>query len=165
MLSFQSLVLAATLLNQLTYLSAFVLPQKTSIVDSKLYTTSKHLESGNPQDAAVEEGSHEELMYTLGVNLARQLGDIRPLVENSEELTHVAKGLLDTVIGRLDDEAQRRILSKVSAIAPLSSYHSENLPTIVSFQRGKELDQLIMEVSCAIVFLGILNVVSLLTAG
>jgi len=83
----------------------------------------ENLESGIPQDLGVEEDSHEELMYSLGVNLARQLGDIRPLVENSEELTHVAKGLLDTVIGRLDDEGQRKVLSR----------------------RGKELDQLIME--------------------
>ncbi|CAJ1936931.1 unnamed protein product [Cylindrotheca closterium] len=117
MLSFQRLVLAATLLNQLTNSSAFILLQKKLTICSKLYS---NLES---QDAVVEEGSHEELMYSLGVNLARQLGDIRPLVENSEELTHVAKGLLDTVIGRLDDEGQRTILSK----------------------RGKELDQLIVE--------------------
>ena len=46
----------------------------------------------------------EELMYALGVNLARQLGDIRPLVENGEELTFVAKGLLDAVVGRLNEE-------------------------------------------------------------
>ena len=26
----------------------------------------------------VAEGTHEELMYALGVNLARQLGDVRP---------------------------------------------------------------------------------------
>jgi hypothetical protein len=69
----------------------------------------------------VEPGTHDELMYALGVNLARQLGDIRPLVESGEELAHVAKGLLDTVVGRLNDDAQRLLLSS----------------------RGKELDQLI----------------------
>jgi len=69
------------------------------------------------------EGSHEELIYCLGVNLARQLGDVRPLVENGEELTCVAKGLLDTVIGRLTEEGQREILSR----------------------RGKELNELITE--------------------
>lgn len=94
------------------------------------------MEPEKPQDDFAEEGSHQELMYSLGVNLARQLGDvrfvppslifrffscvtvlqIRPLVEDSEELTHVAKGLLDTVIGRLDDESQRIILSKVNSI-------------------------------------------------
>jgi len=58
----------------------------------------------------------------LGVNLARQLGDIRPLVESGEELAQVAKGLLDTVVGRLNDDGQRLLLSK----------------------RGKELDQLIL---------------------
>jgi FKBP-type peptidyl-prolyl cis-trans isomerase len=61
--------------------------------------------------APTEPGTHEELMYTLGVNLARQLGDVRPLVENGEELTFVAKGLLDAVIGRLTEEAQIGLLS------------------------------------------------------
>ena len=69
----------------------------------------------------VEPDTHDELMYALGVNLARQLGDIRPLVESGEELAQVAKGLLDTVVGRLNDDGQRLLLSK----------------------RGKELDQLI----------------------
>lgn len=49
----------------------------------------------------MEPGSHDELMYALGVNLARQLGDVRPLVKSGDELASVAKGLLDTVIGRL----------------------------------------------------------------
>jgi hypothetical protein len=70
----------------------------------------------------VEPGSHDELMYALGVNLARQLGDIRPLVQDGDELATVAKGLLDTVVGRLDDDGQRKILSS----------------------RGKELDELIV---------------------
>jgi hypothetical protein len=69
----------------------------------------------------VETGSHDELMYALGVNLARQLGDIRPLVETGEELAQVAKGLLDTVVGRLNEDGQRLLLA----------------------QRGKELDGLI----------------------
>ena len=60
----------------------------------------------------VEPDSHEELMYALGVNLARQLGDIRPLVENGEELAQVAKGLLDTVVGRLNEEGQTGLLRK-----------------------------------------------------
>jgi hypothetical protein len=47
------------------------------------------------------------------MNACRQLGDIRPLIENSEELTHVAKGILDTVVGRLDDDGQRVLISKV----------------------------------------------------
>mmetsp|Transcript_27468 Transcript_27468/g.49982 ORF Transcript_27468/g.49982 Transcript_27468/m.49982 type:complete len:310 (-) Transcript_27468:954-1883(-) len=61
---------------------------------------------------AIEEGSHDELMYALGVNLARQLGDVRPLVENSDELTQLARGLLDTVVGKFDDESQRDLLSR-----------------------------------------------------
>jgi hypothetical protein len=60
----------------------------------------------------VEPDTHDELMYALGVNLARQLGDIRPLVESGEELAQVAKGLLDTVVGRLNDDGQRLLLSK-----------------------------------------------------
>jgi hypothetical protein len=60
----------------------------------------------------IEEGSHDELMYALGINLARQLGDIRPLVENSEELTQVARGLLDAVVGKADEMAQREILQR-----------------------------------------------------
>jgi hypothetical protein len=74
------------------------------------------------KEVRVEPGSHDELMYALGVNLARQLGDIRPLVENGEELAQVAKGLLDTVVGRLNDDGQRLLLSK----------------------RGKELDDMIL---------------------
>jgi len=76
----------------------------------------------------IEEGSHDELMYTLGVNLARQLGDVRPLVENSEELTHLARGLLDTVIGKLDDVGQKELLSR----------------------RGEELNKIIVERANAI---------------
>eukprot|EP00546_Thalassionema_frauenfeldii_P006948 CAMPEP_0178922644 /NCGR_PEP_ID=MMETSP0786-20121207/16273_1 /TAXON_ID=186022 /ORGANISM="Thalassionema frauenfeldii, Strain CCMP 1798" /LENGTH=242 /DNA_ID=CAMNT_0020597041 /DNA_START=230 /DNA_END=958 /DNA_ORIENTATION=- len=71
----------------------------------------------------MESGSHEELMYALGVNLARQLGDIRPLVENGDELANVAKGLLDTVIGRLTEDGQQALLGA----------------------RGKELNTLIAE--------------------
>jgi len=62
--------------------------------------------------APVEPGSHDELMYALGVNLARQLGDVRPLVESGGELASVAKGLLDTVIGRLSEDGQRNLLSQ-----------------------------------------------------
>lgn len=72
-------------------------------------------------EVRVEPDTHDELMYALGVNLARQLGDIRPLVESGEELAQVAKGLLDTVVGRLNDDGQRLLLGK----------------------RGRELDQLI----------------------
>jgi hypothetical protein len=67
--------------------------------------------------------AHDELMYALGINLGRQLGDVRPLVNNGEELAQMAKGLLDSVLGRLDENGQREILTK----------------------RGKELDQLILE--------------------
>jgi hypothetical protein len=62
--------------------------------------------------APAEPDTHEELMYSLGINLARQLGDIRPLVENGDELTFVAKGLLDAVIGRLSEEGQLELLGR-----------------------------------------------------
>lgn len=63
------------------------------------------------EHSPMEPGTHDELMYALGVNLARQLGDVRPLVENGEELASVAKGLLDTVIGRLSEDGQRNLLA------------------------------------------------------
>mmetsp|Transcript_30875 Transcript_30875/g.37604 ORF Transcript_30875/g.37604 Transcript_30875/m.37604 type:complete len:243 (+) Transcript_30875:188-916(+) len=55
-------------------------------------------------------GSHEELLYALGVNLGRQLGDIRPLVEDSAELNNMAKGIIDVVFGRLDKSTQANLL-------------------------------------------------------
>jgi len=57
-----------------------------------------------------EPGSHQELIYTLGVNLARQLGDVRPLVEDGQELASLAKGVLDVVVGRLDETQQAQLL-------------------------------------------------------
>ena len=70
--------------------------------------------SSGPAAAAkpIEEGTHDELMYALGVNLARQLGDVRPLVETSDELTQVARGLLDTVVGKFDEDNQRELLGR-----------------------------------------------------
>lgn len=59
-----------------------------------------------------DDGSHDELMYALGVNLSRQLGDVRPLVETSEELSLVAKGLLDALVGRFNEEGQIELLGK-----------------------------------------------------
>jgi len=60
------------------------------------------LAAGQPE-TDYEPGSHEELLYAFGVSLGRQLGDIRPLVEDGEELSILAKGVLDVVIGRLDE--------------------------------------------------------------
>lgn len=60
----------------------------------------------------IEEGSHDELMYALGVNLARQLGDVRPLIENGDELTQLARGLLDTVVGKFNEEKQTELLGR-----------------------------------------------------
>lgn len=65
---------------------------------------------GTLSKAPVEENTQDELMYALGVNLARQLGDITPLVDNGKELAQVAKGLLDTVIGRLSEVGQQDLL-------------------------------------------------------
>ena len=74
-------------------------------------------EDGGDKDELVynkpptESGTHDELMYALGVNLARQLGDVRPLVENGQELSLVAKGLLDSLVGRFTEEGQVELLS------------------------------------------------------
>lgn len=78
---------------------------------------------GEEYQIPVEPGTHDELMYALGINLARQIGDVRPLVENGEELSQVARGLLDSVVGRLDDVRQRGVLAS----------------------RGKDLDELIVD--------------------
>lgn len=57
-------------------------------------------------------GSQEELLYALGVNLARQLGDVRPLVESGDELAQLAQGVLDTLIGRLSEAGQADLLTR-----------------------------------------------------
>eukprot|EP00569_Conticribra_weissflogii_P006587 CAMPEP_0171337252 /NCGR_PEP_ID=MMETSP0878-20121228/6581_1 /TAXON_ID=67004 /ORGANISM="Thalassiosira weissflogii, Strain CCMP1336" /LENGTH=305 /DNA_ID=CAMNT_0011838863 /DNA_START=58 /DNA_END=975 /DNA_ORIENTATION=+ len=80
---------------------------------SRLYAEDSS--SGPAAARPIEAGSHDELMYALGVNLARQLGDVRPLVENGEELAQVARGLLDTVVGKIDDEDQRQLLGRRGA--------------------------------------------------
>ena len=68
--SCKKLTLIATLLHQTVCSSGFVLPNKLSMMDYKL-PMSESLESDIPQDLGVKEGSHDELMYSLGVNLAR----------------------------------------------------------------------------------------------
>ena len=70
MLSIKHALIAATLLKQLVQCSSFILANMESMFDLQL-SMSGSLESGIPQDVGVEDGSHEELMYTLGVNLAR----------------------------------------------------------------------------------------------
>jgi hypothetical protein len=75
-------------------------------------STTEEGQVANIEEPPVEEGTQDELMYALGVNLARQLGDIRPLVHTGEELASVAKGLLDTVIGRLTEDGQRDLLAR-----------------------------------------------------
>ena len=75
-------------------------------------STTEEGQVSNIEEPPVEEGTQDELMYALGVNLARQLGDIRPLVHTGEELAAVAKGLLDTVIGRLTEDGQRELLAR-----------------------------------------------------
>ena len=92
------------------------------VVDVQMSDQMDYNPDGEENAIRVKPGTHDELMYALGVNLARQLGDIRPLVENGEELSMVAKGLLDTVVGRLNDDTQRLLLQG----------------------RGKELDELIL---------------------
>jgi FKBP-type peptidyl-prolyl cis-trans isomerase len=57
-------------------------------------------------------GSHVELLYALGVNLARQLGDVRPLVETDVELANLGRGVLDCILGRLSEEQQKELLQR-----------------------------------------------------
>mmetsp|Transcript_134790 Transcript_134790/g.200567 ORF Transcript_134790/g.200567 Transcript_134790/m.200567 type:complete len:299 (+) Transcript_134790:65-961(+) len=123
MLIRKRLVAVAMLFHQFSSSAAFIRPQQTrmpGVVNALPISDSESTDV--PSAVRVEPGSHDELMYTLGVNLARQLGDVRPLVENGDELAQVAKGLLDTVVGRLDDDGQRLLLAK----------------------RGKELDAIIV---------------------
>ena len=66
-------------------------------------------------------------MYVMGVNLARQLGDIRPLLvspndddrENEttkqqydKELSQVTAGIVDTLIGRVNEQQQLVLLQQ-----------------------------------------------------
>lgn len=75
----------------------------------------------NPQKE--EQQQHDDVMYVLGVNLARQLGDIRPLLvspdndntakeQYTKELTQVTAGIVDTIIGRVNEEQQIALLQK-----------------------------------------------------
>jgi FKBP-type peptidyl-prolyl cis-trans isomerase len=57
-------------------------------------------------------GSHVELLYALGVNLARQLGDVRPLVETDVELANLGRGVLDCIMGRISEEQQKELLQR-----------------------------------------------------
>jgi hypothetical protein len=86
-------------------------------------SSERSIDSNNALLQVPDSGSHDELMYALGVNLARQLGDVRPLVETPQEMSLLAKGLLDTVVGRLTDDEQRALL----------------------LRRGQELNQVIVD--------------------
>jgi len=96
----------------------FISTTTTTLNSSDSDDTSSGSEDGStsspiePYVIPYEENSHDELIYTLGVNLARQLGDVRPLCEDSNELAVVAKGLLDAIIGRIEDEEQKILLKR-----------------------------------------------------
>lgn len=107
----------------LAFILLVLFPTTSAFTPAAQFLTKNHqltespLFSSNEKEPTITEsptqpGTHEELLYALGVNLARQLGDIRPLVENGEELTFVAKGLLDAVIGRLSEEGQIALLKE-----------------------------------------------------
>jgi hypothetical protein len=100
-----------------------VVLQSTSAESESPSGSERSIDSINALLQAPESGSHDELMYALGVNLARQLGDVRPLVETPQEMSLVAKGLLDTVVGRLTEDEQRALL----------------------LRRGQELNQVIVD--------------------
>jgi hypothetical protein len=104
-------VLSVVAILSLPLSEAFVVStsRRTTSPQSLLFSAEQETAIEKPP---AEEGSHDELMFALGVNLARQLGDIRPLVEDGTELAQVAKGLLDTVIGRFTEEEQVLLLQK-----------------------------------------------------
>eukprot|EP00934_Nitzschia_sp_Nitz4_P009471 Nitzschia sp. Nitz4//scaffold5_size260463//174332//175649//NITZ4_001000-RA/size260463-augustus-gene-0.15-mRNA-1//1//CDS//3329555394//9461//frame0 len=60
-------------------------------------------------------GSHQELLYTLGINLARQLSEVKSLIEDPEEMAHMVEGLADALTGRLDAMGQQKLLESRSA--------------------------------------------------
>lgn len=106
---FALLALAGTVVDAFAPASARSLSKPSSFARQPTHLFEKN--ENQVDTGPVEPGSHDELMYALGVNLARQLGDIRPLVESGEELAKVSQGLLDTVIGKLSDEGQRTLLA------------------------------------------------------
>lgn len=65
---------------------AFTLPssvgvtprQTTATSTTNLFMAGQQQQQEGQGEQRVAEGTHEELMYALGVNLARQLGDVRP---------------------------------------------------------------------------------------
>ncbi|KAL9185371.1 hypothetical protein ACHAXT_003148 [Thalassiosira profunda] len=103
---------AASAFTSSRLMSTFHAPSCRSRDASHLFAEGPSVTPSPLATKPIEEGSHDELMYALGVNLARQLGDVRPLVETSDELTQLARGLLDTVVGKLDDEGQRSLLGR-----------------------------------------------------
>jgi hypothetical protein len=112
---FVSFAVILTLLNNQPCAAFCSLPFRATACFQKLHESATNSISTpeNQQSAGAapfQPGSHQELMYTLGVNLARQLGDISPLVENGEELSNVAKGVLDVIVGRLDEAQQAKLL-------------------------------------------------------
>lgn len=90
----------------------FVTPKPTTRIAATPFRASSPGGVAITDKPDAPEGSHEELMYALGVNLARQLGDIRPLVENGDELAMIAKGLLDVFIGRFTEDGQSMLLQR-----------------------------------------------------
>jgi hypothetical protein len=85
--------------------------EESSLKNEKENTTEPTMDRPEVPSA----GSSAELLYALGVNLARQLGDVRPLVESGDELAQVAKGMLDAVIGKLTEDGQRDLLTRRGA--------------------------------------------------
>jgi hypothetical protein len=87
--------------------------EESSLKNEKENTTEPTMD--RPEVMVPSAGSQAELLYALGVNLARQLGDVRPLVESGDELAQVAKGMLDAVIGKLTEDGQRDLLTRRGA--------------------------------------------------
>eukprot|EP00588_Corethron_pennatum_P009896 CAMPEP_0194280252 /NCGR_PEP_ID=MMETSP0169-20130528/16546_1 /TAXON_ID=218684 /ORGANISM="Corethron pennatum, Strain L29A3" /LENGTH=319 /DNA_ID=CAMNT_0039024901 /DNA_START=76 /DNA_END=1035 /DNA_ORIENTATION=+ len=71
--------------------------------------------SPNGDDTDAEKSDNNEMdriMYTLGIELGLSLGDLSQLTENSEERTHVVRGLVDVCGGRIDNAGCEAMLSQ-----------------------------------------------------
>jgi len=75
------------MISRLILCSALALCATTNAFAPQANTSRKTLTtlSMSNEGPRVHEGGHEELMYALGVNLARQLGDVRPCKKKKKE--------------------------------------------------------------------------------
>lgn len=95
-----------------------------STVSNSLSNEDEDISSQLSSSTSQQNDDDDELMYVLGVNLARQLGDIRPLLvspddneasatqQYAKELSQVTAGIVDTIIGRVNEQQQIALLQR-----------------------------------------------------